>query len=192
MSKKPRPQPLQWSKSRRSMTPQWRIVTVIAAGRRRWIALGSAVAVVAGLTTWALWPDPPRQREYLDATACLLTGESGVTAEPAATIWTAMQDTSAVSRVRAQYLPVNGPQTTANATVYLNTLASRRCGAVIAVGQAQVDATADVAGKHPEVRFMIVGTNTNIPGVQALDPASPDTVRAQLNELLKTLANNAA
>ncbi|WP_422733837.1 hypothetical protein ACN26Y_28330 [Micromonospora sp. WMMD558] len=192
MSKKPRPQRLQRSKPHRSVIPQGQIVTFFAAGRRRWIALGSAVTVVAGLTTWALWPDPPRQREYLDATACLLTDESGVTAEPAATIWTALQDTSAVSRVRAQYLPVNGPQTTVNATVYLNTLVGRRCGAVIAVGQAQVDATADVAGKHPEVRFMVVGTNTNTPGVRALDPASPDTLRAQLNALLKTLANNAA
>ncbi|MEO3928589.1 hypothetical protein ABGB07_32725 [Micromonosporaceae bacterium B7E4] len=192
MSNKPRPRAPQRYRSQPPIAPRWRGVKVFAPGRPRWIGLTTAVAVIAGLTTWALWPDPPRQREYLDATACLLTDESGVTAEPAATVWTTMQEASAASLVRVQYLPVNGPQTTQNATVYLNSLASRRCGAIIAVGQAPVDATADVAGKHPEVRFMIVGTSTSVPGIRALDPASPETLRTELNELLETLADSAA
>ncbi|MER7995883.1 hypothetical protein [Micromonospora chalcea] len=52
-------------------------------------ALGLFLAAVA--TTWMLWPDPePRQREYLNATACLLTDHAGVSDDAAKPVWAAM------------------------------------------------------------------------------------------------------
>lgn len=155
------------------------------------IALVIALAcVVAGVVTWALWPDPPRQREYVDATACLLTDEKGIvgTAEP---VWSAMRETSVTSLVRVQYLQVNGPQTAANASAYLASLSAGRCGAVIAVGQAQVDAVTAAAGSHPEVRFATVGGGTPAANVQVIDTAAPDALRTAVKELVDALADGA-
>ncbi|MFC6562645.1 hypothetical protein [Actinoplanes utahensis] len=160
-------------------------------GKSRLIAFGALLSVIVGLIAWALWPEPPRQREYLDATACLLTDETGVTAEPAKTVWHTMQEASAASLVRVQYLPVRGPQTTDNAAAYLASLTSSRCGAVIVAGKAQIDAAAANADKHPEVSFIAVGAATNTPGMRAIDPSSVDDLRESLDKQLAKLAEQA-
>ncbi|GAA2676860.1 hypothetical protein [Actinoplanes palleronii] len=138
--------------------------------RRQLLFGGLAVVVVAGaVTAWALQPDPePRQREYLDATACLLTDQQGISSSQAAPVWSAMSAAGTAHLVRVQYLAVNGEQTAGNASTYLTSLADGRCGVVIAVGAAQVAAVSDIARTSPAVRFATVGGGTAAANVQLL------------------------
>jgi basic membrane lipoprotein Med (substrate-binding protein (PBP1-ABC) superfamily) len=144
--------------------------------RPRQFAVAALALILGAVAAWAFWPDPrPRQREYLDATACLLTDEKGVTGKDAAPIWSAMQDASVSSLVRVQYLPVNGPQTADNARAYVASLAGGKCGVVIAVGTAQVDAVTATAQTFPAARFVTVGGGTpsaNVSVVEASDAAT--------------------
>jgi basic membrane lipoprotein Med (substrate-binding protein (PBP1-ABC) superfamily) len=144
--------------------------------RPRQFAVAALALILGAVAAWAFWPDPrPRQREYLDATACLLTDEKGVTGKGAAPIWSAMQDASVSSLVRVQYLPVNGPQTADNARAYVASLAGGKCGVVIAVGTAQVDAVTATAQTFPAARFVTVGGGTpsaNVSVVEASDAAT--------------------
>lgn len=151
------------------------------------VAVAAVLAVVvAGLVTWALWPDPePRQREYLDATACLLTDDQGIAGPQASPVWTTMNAASATSLVRVQYLKVSGPQTAGNAATYLNSLAGGRCGVVIATGTAPVAAVAETAKTFPAVRFVAVGGGTPSDNVQVVADSDP---RPKIQELVEALA----
>ncbi|GID94377.1 hypothetical protein Adi01nite_37890 [Amorphoplanes digitatis] len=151
----------------------------------------AAAAIVAGVTTWALWPDPPRQREYLDTTACLLTDDKGVAGNEAKSIWSAMQDSSGANLVRVQNVRVNGPQTARNASAYLASLTGGRCGAIIAVGPAQVEAVTKAAGAHPGLRFVTVG-GTPATNVEVIDAAAPDALRTVIKERIEELADAAS
>lgn len=163
------------------------------ASRPKLIALGiAATCLLAGLATWVFWPDPPRQRDYLDATACLLTDEKGIAGAQVKPVWSAMQEASVAGLVRVQYLPVNGPQTTENARSYLASLVAGRCGAIIAVGPAQVDAVAKNAGAHPEIWFVTVGGGAPAGNVRVLDAADPDALRAGVKERIEALADAAS
>ncbi|MEV6348070.1 hypothetical protein [Actinoplanes sp. NPDC051851] len=149
------------------------------------------VAVLIGLTTWALWPEPPRQREYLDATACLLTDEKGIAAEPATSVWATMQELSAVSLVRVQYLPVNGPQTAGNAVTYATSLAIGRCGAIVATGEPQAAAVGQIAATYPAIRFITVGAGTTADNVEVVTETTGEALRGTLKNHLDTLADAA-
>ncbi|GLY05506.1 hypothetical protein Acsp01_58850 [Actinoplanes sp. NBRC 101535] len=150
-------------------------------------------AVIAGLTTWALWPEPPRQREYLDATACLLTDEKGVTGE-AQPVWTSMQEASVAALVRVQYLQVQGPQTARNATAFATSLAGGRCGVIFSVGAAQTEAATAVAPGYPTVRFVNVGEGNATPpaNVQVIPASAPDTLGAEIKQHIAALAEASA
>ncbi|WP_285560061.1 hypothetical protein [Actinoplanes regularis] len=149
----------------RSSRGTWHLPqTLLTRGRRRVAAAGLLVAVVAGITTWTLWPDPePRQREYLDATACLLTDQNGVTKEPATSVWTTMQQISTTTLVRVQNLSVAGPQTAANAEGFANSLTGGQCQVIIAVGDSQITAATKVAGMNPQARFITIDGGTAPP-----------------------------
>jgi basic membrane lipoprotein Med (substrate-binding protein (PBP1-ABC) superfamily) len=147
---------------------------------------------VAGLTAWALWPDPPRQREYVDATACLLTDEKGITTEPARAVWATLQQASVTTLVRAQYLQVNGPQTADNAAAHLASLTSGRCGLVAAVGRPQIKAVTDNAAQHPDIRFITVGGGSPAGNIQVFDVASPDDLQKAVTDHLEALAKAAS
>jgi len=135
-----------------------------------WAATAVVVVVAAGFTTWTLWPHSPtpRARQYLNVTACLLTGPSGVApGTSAAPVWTAMQSASVATHVMVSYLPDTG---SADAGPMLNALVQRRCGVIIATG----GLTAEVsrAGQaDPHQRFLLVST----PGARPARPA-PNTV----------------
>lgn len=163
----------------------------LPAGRPRRIALGVLVLALAGVATLVLWPDaPPRQREYLDVTACLLTDQEGVKGEQAKPVWAAMQDASVSSLVRVQHLQVNGPQTADNARAHANSLAGSRCGVVIAVGPAQVNAVVDVAPTYPAVRFVTVGGGASSSNVSVIADTSTQelgtAIRGQFDALVDT------
>jgi basic membrane lipoprotein Med (substrate-binding protein (PBP1-ABC) superfamily) len=154
----------------------------LPSGRSKQVAVAAAALVVGAVAAWMFWPEPaPRQREYLDATACLLTDEKGVAGKEAAPIWSAMQDASVSSLVRVQYLQVNGPQTAANARSYVASLAGGRCGVVIAVGKAQVDAVDASAATFPAARFVTVGGGNPSTNVAVVDDAA--TIGSQVSAL---------
>ncbi|MEV4442894.1 BMP family ABC transporter substrate-binding protein [Streptomyces sp. NPDC049577] len=132
--------------------------------RKAWVAVGAGAAVVAGgvIAAVVLSGDdggstPPRARQYTAHSACLLTGEHGVTGTEAAPVWAGMQDASAATRAKVMSLPVFGPDTTANAVPYVNTLVQRRCDIVISVGRSETAAAQEVAARTPKARFVVVG-----------------------------------
>ncbi|WP_436528161.1 hypothetical protein [Actinoplanes sp. HUAS TT8] len=157
----------------------------IGTFRGRLIAGGAVLVIAAGITTWALWPDPePRQREYRDATACLLTGEEGIGGEPANTVWSSMQQSSTTTLVRVQNLPVSGPQTVDNANGFINSLIATRCGVIVAVGKNQTAAVDQVASANPQVTFVTVGGGTTAGNVQVVDAAGvPNAISTELQKL---------
>jgi hypothetical protein len=167
--------------------------TLTRRNRRPWLIGGAAVAVllVAGLLTWTLWPDSrpdPRARVYLDTTACLLTPAAGVTDKEAAPVWAGMQQASLATRGKVQYLEVDGPQTSAQASTYLATLAGSKCDLIVTVGRAQNDALSHAASSYPKTRFVLVGNGAPQPNVTVVDGSDPtqvtDEVRAQVSKIL--------
>jgi hypothetical protein len=114
------------------------------------------------VTAWMLWLRPatvsaPRARQYLDASACLLTGANGVTpGTPGAQAWKAMQSASLASHVMVSYLPAAGP---ANAPALLNTLVERRCGVIVVTGASRAQ-VASAAKANPGRRFVLVTSGT--------------------------------
>ena len=152
-----------------------------------------ALSVMAGaaLLMWAVWPSPrpadpaASARQYLDASACLLTGAQGVTGGPQAAAWLGTEDASLATHARVQYLAVRGPATKANALPYLASLLQRRCDVVIAVGSAQAAAAVAEAGRFPSVRFITVGAPDGpagpVAGVTTV-AAPAGQVRAAVNE----------
>jgi hypothetical protein len=132
----------------------------IRPGQRRWLWLVPAVPAVlaAALAGWVLWPRPaaaPQARQYLDVTACLLTGPGGVTpGAPAAPTWAAMEKASLTTHVMVSYLPATAPD---EIPVLLNTMVQRRCGVIITDG-APPGQVASAARANPRQRFLLVGS----------------------------------
>jgi hypothetical protein len=134
----------------------------------------AVVAVaVAGLfvTAWMLWPRSaivaaPRTRQYLDTSACLLTGADGVTpGTPGAQAWRAMESASLASHVMVSYLPVAG---SADAPAMLNTLVDRRCGVIVVTGASRAQ-VASVARGNPRHQFILVASSA-VAGPAAVPP----------------------
>jgi hypothetical protein len=144
-----------------------------------------AVAVVAGLAGWLLWPSvpaaAPRTRQYLGFTAGLLTDGQGVAGQPAAEVWAGMQDASLATRAKVQFLPVPA---TADARPYLASLVQRQCAVVVAAGVGPIGAVAADAGRYPTVRFVTVGAASAIGNVTAVDAGSGAHLGERIGELL--------
>jgi basic membrane lipoprotein Med (substrate-binding protein (PBP1-ABC) superfamily) len=153
----------------------------------RWTlaVIGAAVAIVA----WALWPSSgaaPRSRAYLPFTACLLTDGRGLTGA-AAPVWAGMQDTSAATRAKVQYLPATGAGSADEVRPYLATLVERHCDLVVAVGSGPVSAVARDADRYPAVRFVSVGGSSRR-NVIAIDQ-STDSVRNRVADVVRAAVN---
>jgi hypothetical protein len=139
-------------------------------------AVAAGVAVAAFVIAWALWPSPapPRARQYLDVSACLLTGASGITpGSTGAQAWHAMESASLTSHVMVSYLPATGP---ADVPVMLNTLVERRCGVIVVTDATRVQ-VAGAAKANPGRRFVLVTTSTAagsapVPSNTAVVPAA--------------------
>jgi hypothetical protein len=154
----------------------WKRFTV---AQRRLAGSGAAL-VVAIVLTVVFWPSPtpapPREREYLEFTACLLTPERGVTDPAAAPVWAAMQDASLKTRAKVQYLQITGAQTPENAVTFLNSLAQGGCNLIFAAGELPVQALGAGAKTFPAKRFVAVGGPGGSSGsanVSSVDAAAP-------------------
>jgi hypothetical protein len=125
-------------------------------------AIVAAAAAALFVTAWVLWPRPgtvaaPRSRQYLDASACLLTGAGGVSpGTPGARAWQAMESASGDSHVMVSYLPVAGP---AAVPALLNTLVERRCGVIVVTSGSRVQVTS-AAKANPGHQFILVTSST--------------------------------
>ena len=157
-----KPEPVAW----------WHRFTVA----QRWIAAAVVVAVVVVLAV-LIWPgdkpaEPPRERQYLQFTACLLTPGKGVADPAAAPVWAAMQEASLSTRAKVQYLAVSGEQTVDNALTFLSSLAQGGCNVVFAAGSPAVEAARKGAATFPSQRFVTVG---GLPGgnITTVDAAAP-------------------
>ncbi len=162
---------------------------------------GAVVALAAAavfITAWVLWPRPapatvavPQARQYLDVSACLLTGSSGVTPGTAgAQAWRAMQSASRASHVMISYLPGTGP---ADVPALLNTLVERRCGVIVVTGASRVQ-VASAAKANPGRRFVLVTTSTAygpavVPPNAVVVPAADASGR--IDQEVSALAGNA-
>ncbi len=169
---------------------------LIAVGRRFWwAAIGAAAAVAAAV--WLTWPSPglpgnaAPTRQYLNVDACLLTGARGVTGDPAAAVWSGMQDASLATRARVSYLPALGPESTAGALPYLASLLQRHCAVVVAVGAPQSAAVATDAARFPQVRFITVGTGPAASHVTRIAAPSARYVRAAVRAAITAAVGHA-
>jgi hypothetical protein len=159
--------------------------------RAGWLWLVPAV-LAAGLAAWALWPaaapaPAPQARQYLDVSACLLTGPRGVTpGAPAAPTWAAMEKASVATHVMVSYLPATAP---ADVPVLLNTLVQRRCGVIVAedAPSAQV---ARAAAANPHQQFLLVtSAGTAVAAVPAnAAVVSAAVAPARIDQVLRSLA----
>ncbi|OLB75034.1 MAG: hypothetical protein AUI14_22165 [Actinobacteria bacterium 13_2_20CM_2_71_6] len=136
---------------------------------------------------WVWWPKPaeqPRERQYLDFTACLLTDEHGLSGPDAAPVWAGMQEASLATRAKVEYVAVTGPQTVPNALPFLSSLVQGRCDLVFAAGPVPVDAVREGASTFPKARFFVVGTSVQKPNVSTVEGKSPAEVQAAVKRIL--------
>jgi basic membrane lipoprotein Med (substrate-binding protein (PBP1-ABC) superfamily) len=140
-----------------------------------WLAAAGMLVVIAAAAAWVLWPRSPaapQAREYLNASACLLTDPSGVgPGTPGAPVWAAMESASLATRVMVSYLPDTGP---ADVTPMLNTLIQRKCGVIITTGTAAGQAI-QAAKADPDQRFVLVsgaGLVADSPNADIVPPAA--------------------
>lgn len=153
-------------------------------GRQRLLLAAVAVAVAAG---WLFWPKPaapppPRARQYLDFTACLLTDEHGLAGPQAAAVWSGMQQASRDTRAKVEYLTVSGAQTVENAAPFVASLAQNRCDLVLAAAELPVAAVRRAAPSFPAIRFVVLGSGPGAANIAVLDVADPARVAAVVAE----------
>ncbi|WP_412744174.1 hypothetical protein [Krasilnikovia sp. MM14-A1004] len=145
------------------------------------------MVLVAGLLTWALWPDgrpDPRARVYTEATACLLTPAGGTADKQAAPVWAGMQQASLDTRGKVQFLEVDGPQTGDNAATYLGTLIGSKCDVVLTVGRAANAALDASAASHPNVHFVLVGSGKAQANVSIIGDSDPTKVTERVRSVV--------
>jgi hypothetical protein len=163
--------------------------------RRFWWA---APAAVAAALVWAIWPSPglpggaAPTRQYLNFDACLLTDARGVAGNPAAAVWSGMQESSLATRARVSYLPVLGPSTRAAALPYLASLIERHGAVVLAVGAAQSAAVTADAARFPLVRFITVGGAAAAAPVTRIGAQSAPSVRAAVSKAITDAVSQAS
>lgn len=150
--------------------------------RRWWWAAAAIAVVVAAVLTWSLWPspqpqEPPRARQYLDFTACLLTGERGIAETVAAPVWAGMQDASFATHAKVQYLAITGPQTIDNGITFLNSLAQSGCDMIYAAGEIPVATVDKGAPQFPGKKFFPTGAGAPQRNVTPIQAPTPDGIR---------------
>jgi len=130
----------------------------------------------------------PRTRVFANYRACLLTGPEGISTQPAQAAWTGMQQAANTTNERVTTQPVTGTQTTANATIYLNTLAMQGCGIIITAGTLPDQAARAGATAFPHIKFLAIGTGmtvtTKSENFTTLNGTDPVTVSSNVDHAL--------
>ena len=135
-----------------------------------WLAAIACLGLAAGAAAWALWPRPavvPQARQYLDVSACLLTGPQGVVpGSPSAPVWTSMEAASQATHVMVSYLPDMGH---GDVPVLLSSLVQRRCGVIVTSGATPAQVVV-AARANPHQKFVLVtgSTAAGVPGNTAV------------------------
>jgi len=171
--------------TRRPPTPPVKQQWQAFVARHRWWFGGGAAALLA-ILAWALWPSstppPPRARQYINFTACLLTGERGISDPDAAPVWNGLQQASLATKAKVQYLAVTGQQTVDNAVAFVATLAQTRCNLIFAAGDVPVASVNQAAPTFPNTRFLIVHGTAAHSNVSTVDGQTPDQIAAAVAE----------
>ena len=160
--------------------------------RRRWMwASGTAVVVVA-LLVWGLWPaasgkyvPDPRSRQFSSFTVCVLTGSGGIGDSGTAPVWAGVVDASKATKAQGSYLSVPAPDTEPIAETYVDTLASRNCSLVVAVGNSEVAAVGARAGSYTGQRFVVVASASPAGNVAVVREGSPGAVQGAVARVVE-------
>lgn len=174
----------------------------VRLGRRNVAVLGGALVAAAALISFLLWPNPPgavriqspatRARAYSAYTACLLTGPKGLADPAAAPVWTGLREASAATSAQISYLTILGADTTANAEIYINTLALRGCSTILAAGAIPADGALKTAAAWPGHRIIAIEPADSAAkppaNLTVLDQATPAALTAQVKTLIVGLA----
>jgi basic membrane lipoprotein Med (substrate-binding protein (PBP1-ABC) superfamily) len=163
---------------------------VRGVSRKVWIAGGAVLLLAVVVVVLVTWPrerqlPPPRAREYRSVDACLLTGPAGITDTQAAAVWAGMQDASLAALARVSYLPVVGPETTANALPFAQSLIQRHCVVIVATGPVEVSALAELAPKHTDVRFLLIGGTGSGANVSTVPAGTREQIQPRVAEVLR-------
>ena len=160
------------------------MVGVVVWLRRRCWYVGGAVLVILGVAAVLAWlrkgpyVPPVRARVLSSSQACLLTDAQGVSSPTAAPVWAGMKDAQAQSSEMVTFLAVAGPQTVQNVQNYVNTLASRRCDVIVAVGALEVQSVLAQASAFSGQRFVVVGDVSREANVVVVPSGSAASVEA--------------
>jgi hypothetical protein len=128
-----------------------------------------AVVLIAVVLTWLLWPEDerrtPRAEQFRDVDVCVLVGQAGITAEPTASAWSALREVAAEAEVRLSYLTVAGPQTQAQAQLFVPTLVQQGCDVIVGSGQIPAAAVRELSGTYPDLALLTVESDADAAGV---------------------------
>jgi len=151
----------------------------------RVVAAGSAGLAVG---VWLVWPSSggrvlpaARSRGFVDFTVCVLTDARAVSDPAAAPVWQGVLAAQKVTNAKAQSFPTLGDGSVGAAVVSLDTLASRGCGLIVAVGASQV------AAVFPQGHFVVVGgfALAEVANVAVVEDQAPDAVSAKVAVLAR-------
>jgi hypothetical protein len=173
--------------ARKPSTPSPRRPLKLPGQPWRWLAGGAAFLVAAVVIVLA-WPkteaDPPRARQYIEFTACLLTGEAGITDATAIPAWDGLQEASLATHAKVQYLAITGPQTIDNGTPFVNTLAQTGCNLIFAAGQVAVASIDNGAHNFPQQDFYPIGGGQPTNNVHPISADDRTALRTAVRDIL--------
>jgi basic membrane lipoprotein Med (substrate-binding protein (PBP1-ABC) superfamily) len=98
-----------------------------------------------------------------------------------------MQKASLATHVKVQYLPVNGPPTTANALPYLASLIQRRCDLILAAGTAPVNAVAADAARFTKQHFAVIGAYRARQNITVINTRASDLPAAVAKTIIRAV-----
>jgi hypothetical protein len=164
--------------------------------------LGVTLTVATALIGVLIWPaqsggvkihqSAARVRLYSPYTACLLTGPKGLADPVAAPVWAGLREASASTTAQISYLTIMGPDTTANAETYINTMALRGCSTILAAGAVPADGALKAASSWSNRRLIAIepaSAEAKPPGnLTVIGRTAPAALAAQIKTLVTGLA----